>query len=314
MRAEFSEFTFGFSVVQELTTALGCTAVPVFPSLIEEGQSGGGYDVKMNLGAVPFYVQFKLSEHLKTNNAKEAKVASSPLIAPFRRFPITSSITSKQHEMLVALNAKHDHVYYCAPDYVTNAALNALWQAGASANRSVYVKPADIGPITDGEKHTVCFDHTSLAKDTCYFFSSPQKLATHPLTSLRASVQSALTGSTRPLRDLLPEWLSGFDEARDEADAFHGKRVEAIYKLQEKRRSAREADRLSDDFNVAYRRIEDGLFASEFIDDVENLPPAFRTPRARESEPDPDRDNLMTLAQRAASEFGVQTFILQRPE
>lgn len=312
MRAEFSEFTYGFSVVQELTTALGCTAVPVFPSLIKEGQAGGGYDVQMDLGAVPFYIQFKLSEHLKTNNAKEAKTAGSPLDAPYRRFPITSSTTSKQHEMLVALNARHDNVFYCAPDYVTNAALNTLWQAGASADRSVYVKPADIGPITDGEKHTVCFDRRSLQSDTCYFFSSPQKLETYPLEALQASIQHSLAEATIPLRSLLPKWLSGFDEARDEADALHEKRVEAIHKLREERRAPRETDARFDDLRVAQRRIEDGLSRSEFIDDIENLPPAFRAPATREADPDPDRDKLMTVAQRAASEFGVQTFILQK--
>ena len=35
MKAEFSEFTFGFSLVNELASALSCAAVPIFPSLLE---------------------------------------------------------------------------------------------------------------------------------------------------------------------------------------------------------------------------------------------------------------------------------------
>jgi hypothetical protein len=52
MKAHFSEFTYGFSLVSELASALGCAAVPIFPSLIEEGKDGGGYDVEMGVGAV----------------------------------------------------------------------------------------------------------------------------------------------------------------------------------------------------------------------------------------------------------------------
>ena len=40
MKAEFSEFTFGFSLVNELASALSCAAVPIFPSLLEEGKEG----------------------------------------------------------------------------------------------------------------------------------------------------------------------------------------------------------------------------------------------------------------------------------
>ena len=54
-----------FSLVSELANTLECRAAPIFPSLIEEGQPGGGYDVVMDLAAVPFFLQFKLSEHLK---------------------------------------------------------------------------------------------------------------------------------------------------------------------------------------------------------------------------------------------------------
>lgn len=170
MRAEFSEFTYGFSLVSELATALGCRAVPVFPSLKMEGKVGGGFDVEMDVGAIPFFLQFKLAEHLKTNKAKEAKLSPTTLSAPYRRFAITSSVTSNQHEMLVGLNAAHTHVYYCAPNFYLNTDLNRLWQHGYVSDHSVFVRPSEIGPITDGERHAICYNQASLSAGTCYFF------------------------------------------------------------------------------------------------------------------------------------------------
>ena len=61
MNAQFSEFTYGFSLVSELAKTLACTAVPIFPSLIEEGKMGGGYDAKLlsKKGTI-LNLQFKL--------------------------------------------------------------------------------------------------------------------------------------------------------------------------------------------------------------------------------------------------------------
>ncbi|MEO0370242.1 MAG: hypothetical protein AAF231_02195, partial [Pseudomonadota bacterium] len=73
------------SLISELARALRCSAVPIFPSLTKEGQEGGGDDVNFSLGAVPMFLQFKLSEHLKTNNAKEAKHPSGLISASSSR-------------------------------------------------------------------------------------------------------------------------------------------------------------------------------------------------------------------------------------
>jgi hypothetical protein len=50
MKPVISEFSYGFALVNELLklTGYGFNAVPVFPSLYQEGQTGGGFDVFLN--------------------------------------------------------------------------------------------------------------------------------------------------------------------------------------------------------------------------------------------------------------------------
>ncbi len=75
MKADFSEFTYGFSLVNELANTLSCTAVPIFPNMVEEGREGGGYDVKLLSGQGKILnFQFKLSERMKPRNSSEYKI------------------------------------------------------------------------------------------------------------------------------------------------------------------------------------------------------------------------------------------------
>ena len=66
MDSEFTEFSYGFAVTHELVLqgSGNIFAAPEFPSLIREGQVGGGYDVKLNFGTFLF-LQFKLSEFMR---------------------------------------------------------------------------------------------------------------------------------------------------------------------------------------------------------------------------------------------------------
>jgi hypothetical protein len=66
MNPDFSEFSYGYAVTEELVASLKATVVaaPIFPSLYEEGKKGGGYDVKIPLSGKPIFLQFKLSNHL----------------------------------------------------------------------------------------------------------------------------------------------------------------------------------------------------------------------------------------------------------
>jgi hypothetical protein len=62
----FSEFSFGFAITTEWIDRLGSGLVvpPEFPSLLREGQTGGGWDVFLKTPTLCMYLQFKLSEYM----------------------------------------------------------------------------------------------------------------------------------------------------------------------------------------------------------------------------------------------------------
>ena len=64
MKPDIAEFNYGYALTDELIHwhGAGITAVPIFPSLYDEGQPGGGYDVKLDRGGIPLFLQFKLSD------------------------------------------------------------------------------------------------------------------------------------------------------------------------------------------------------------------------------------------------------------
>lgn len=169
------------------------------------------------------------------------------------------------------------------------------------------------GPITDGEKHTVCFNNATLQSDTCLMFSEPKKMRVHTLATLRGDIQRSLEDATTPLKDLLPKWLSGLNEARDQAQDLHMQRVEAIHKLLAEQRAQRQSDQLIDEQAVSYNKelvdarqddIDIRIEGSPLLIDLSFLEATDR--------PDENADNLRAFGQHVSSEFGVQAFVLQR--
>jgi hypothetical protein len=74
-KCQFSEFSYGYCLTEDLVVGqnMPLTAAPVFPSLIEEGQTGVGYDVRFDRPGTPLFLQFKLVHQMVKANAKEAK-------------------------------------------------------------------------------------------------------------------------------------------------------------------------------------------------------------------------------------------------
>jgi hypothetical protein len=77
MKAHFSEFSYGYALTHELVNRFSTfvCAAPVFPSLVEEGRSGGGYDVQLDLRGHSrgylLFLQFKLSEFMVRSKASQ---------------------------------------------------------------------------------------------------------------------------------------------------------------------------------------------------------------------------------------------------
>src|SRR5215203_581226 len=130
--ANFSEFSYGFSLTHELIVSApgGVTAAPVFPSLVEEAHVGFDLMIKLRPRTtarrhgirkgrrfIPLYLQFKLCERPKRRpNGPLAKV----LAKLFLRFPLRCEPTSlgpSQHDLLLRLISAKRHVYYAAPHF-----------------------------------------------------------------------------------------------------------------------------------------------------------------------------------------------------
>ena len=174
MKPKISEFSYGYAVTDELIHVHGTlvTAAPVFPTLYEEGQEGGGYDVHIEGPAIPLFLQFKLCHCLTTRNATLAK--SGDLSLPYFRMPLMSRRHSRQHMLLLDLEAPDKAVYYCAPGFYTKNEFNDAYQNNEVCSRSSWVIPSTIGPLPDYDEHYIAFERPT--DSHFYFCSDPKKI------------------------------------------------------------------------------------------------------------------------------------------
>lgn len=176
MKRKISEFSYGFALTHELVNTykyLLTDQAPIFPSLVEEGKVGGGYDMYLPRHGQPLFLQFKVSEYLWRTNAKaeEAKAVGRP----YFRFTIYRKTQSKQHELLVKLEKGDNEVCYAAPRFHETESLNTAFFDEEIVARSVFISPREIGEIQDNKEHRVVFSNRS---EDVYFCSQPKLLET----------------------------------------------------------------------------------------------------------------------------------------
>jgi hypothetical protein len=135
------------------------TAAPVFPSLIEEGQPGGGYDVRFDLPGAPLFLQFKLVHQMVKRNANEAK--RGHFQPPFYRMHLRSRLISDQHASLVSLEQAGNDVFYVAPAFHSTAALNTAYAQRRVWDQSFRIRPNALGALPDDKVHHVTFQQPS---------------------------------------------------------------------------------------------------------------------------------------------------------
>jgi len=283
MVPQISEFSYGFALTNEIAAWAPLKIAPIFPSLIEEGKKGGGYDVKLDMPGVPLYLQFKRGHRMTRRTAMEIKQYKQRLNVPFHRFYITDSGTSDQHTMLLALDDGKSDVFYAAPRFDRIAEINDAWTAKEVAERSIFVRPKSIGELDD-EMHHVAYD----AYRT-FLCSEPKQIKAISAAQLVRRLQDRLQKDPRPLRDTVSACLINADEAAKRAET----RI--------RQRRAQKAGTI-------------GL--PQAVDLFEGppssaLPPSPRVP-AREAEQlsEPSRE-LRELADRAYKTFDVQMVIVQ---
>lgn len=158
MRPDFSEFSYGYAVTEELVAASKAklVAAPLFPSLYEEGKVGGGYDVKIPMKGMPVFLQFKLSDCLERKNAKEYPAPIAKL--PYYRMHLRPRNHSDQHQLLIDLESLGETVFYIAPEFHLPNDLNKFYLSKTVASNSVAISPLDIGPLVDDDEHYIVFE------------------------------------------------------------------------------------------------------------------------------------------------------------
>jgi len=156
-KCQFSEFSYGYCLTEDLVVGQGTpiTAAPIFPSLVQEGQAGMGYDVAFARPGIPLFLQFKLVHQMLRGTANEVKKGHFQV--PFYRMHLRSKKISDQHESLVSLEQAGNEVFYVAPGFHTTADLNTNYAQRRVWARSFKIKPSRIGSLPDEKAHHVTF-------------------------------------------------------------------------------------------------------------------------------------------------------------
>jgi hypothetical protein len=310
---EISEFSYGFALTNELVGWLELFAAPIFPSLLEEGKAGGGYDVKLDSPGAPLYLQFKRSECMTRRSAREYRSIRDQggrLRVPFYRFPITEAVKSDQHELLLALDTLPNHVFYAAPRFHQLSEINDAWRASAVASRSVFVSPSEIGSVDDA-RHTVAFD-----RSYSWVCSDPRPLRALNSREVLEKLQGTLREDTRPLRTRLPALVEELRDAeRRGRERIFEKRRQAEREA-ETRRAAPSADQTFERQMLELEHFADpiptleGRRRLEALETPESTPPATREPKPL----GPEMLALREASDMAARVFDAQLIIVQPVE
>ncbi|MFT8464243.1 hypothetical protein [Acetobacter persici] len=203
MRSLISEFSYGFALTHELVQAMGSlSAAPIFPSLIDEGAAGGGYDVKLEKPGLPVYIQFKRSECVTRKSGREIKNGAD-LSPPYYRFAVTASADSDQHDMLLGWDVAPNEVFYAAPMFHTKPEFDDAFMKGEVRQRSFFVRPRIIGSFGDDKTHHISFDGRK-----CYKMSEPAEIKALGVADLEQYFIDELKKNEQSLEKQLPDVLN----------------------------------------------------------------------------------------------------------
>jgi hypothetical protein len=243
VQPNISEFSYGYAITEELIHwyGTGISAAPVFPSLYQEGQPGGGWDVMLKRPGVPLFLQFKLSDCMVRRSAHEC--AQGWFSVPFYRMHVRPSRFSEQHEMLLDLENAGNEVYYSAPAFHRPWELNEAYLNHNVKNRSVWIRPSWIGPLPDEWNHHVAFqqpgskrfcseshpidDKADFESFTTNIVSSIKKRGAFALkTENLVKVAAELTDISRKRRDIP---VAAYEKTRAETESWGALQRIAFY-------------------------------------------------------------------------------------
>lgn len=173
---------------------------------------GGGYDLELDReGTVPLFLQFKLADCMTRRTCREFRSGRLPL--PCYRMHLRPKRFSRQHELLCDLQDRGEEVFYVAPAFHQPTELNIAYRNGQIRQRSLWLKPKDIGALPDSKDHHVSFRLPAL----WHLFSDPVEFKApidfeafdeHMWRRVRAQ-------SRTPLRELLPRIAENVSSVAD---------------------------------------------------------------------------------------------------
>ena len=310
MIPQISEFSYGFALTNELVGWLSLAAAPIFPSLLEEGKKGGGYDMKFEKPGIPMYLQFKRAEYMIYPSAKqfrEIKASPHSITLPYFRFYLMQKNQSQQHQMLFELDNGKNAVFYAAPRFHRTSEINTAWTSKTVASRSIFVAPSQIGILPDAQKHCVAYDDSS-----AFFCSVPRPLEVLSFEGVQARLASDIKRDDRPLRMVIDDALNEAVEIRNRPR--HAPQAEVTHALFDDLSYGAPSDLLA--LRVQKRGVQQmrpSVRGAAKGASPPTVPPQIgevQEPRERT----PDEQALERLAEIAMRDFDAQLVIVQTRE
>ena len=205
MRPLISEFSYGYGLTEELVRCYlpTLTSFPLFPSLRQEGQPGGGYDIRLQCPGIVLFLQFKLSDGMVYRNA--AEVIQGIMSVPFYRMHLRAKKISNQHDLLIDLENRGEIVYYVAPLFHKDTEMNHAYINHQVYEQSRFFTPNGIGDLPDDEEHHVAFRSTGSA----HLCSEPKEIKMFSPRDVQERINSQFVSpilpETPPLAEALQE-------------------------------------------------------------------------------------------------------------
>lgn len=168
---EFSEFSYGYALTDNLINGrvlYGVRGAPVFPSLYDEGQASGGYDVQIPTRGAPLYLQFKIPQVVTRASVK----IPTSYTTPYYRMHLRPASHSTQHQSLLEHERQGRLVFYAAPVFHTTDALNASFDKKEVPRQSVFIRPSQIGSLDD-QPHFVAYRQ---GQRVAWIYSEPRQI------------------------------------------------------------------------------------------------------------------------------------------
>ena len=319
---KFSEFSYGFALTHELVGWTEIGAAPVFPSLLEEGKPGGGWDVKLDRPGLPLYLQFKRSQCIISGNGRERRAVKrhigdvhfkDDLALPYYRFFLMESSLSQQHDFLLELDQGQSDVFYAAPYFHEQHEFDAAWTEREVTRNTAFIRPAEIGSLPDG-KHSIAFDKTHV--DRAWVCSKPKEVPCIRSDTLLSDLTDKIKRHRTNVKEDAAGWIDELQTRFHQGVKRHEQRVQDFLRREALKAEQESIDRLGSKARAPglFDLQREIAFQQTPSSDVGFTIPRFVPPLEIERSSSSDLSNIVEASEIASRLFGLQLFVVQERE